>query len=435
MKKWILDGAFKRLNAVEISELSDTDVIEYQKDLNDHAAKMDTQAGELKTKIDGLVESGVSATTEIDSLKEQLKAIDPESLANIGKAVKEQGLLLARLKSVNIEAAVELNPIEAAFEANKDYLKNATNTPLADANGFAIKAVVSAGSVVNNTDSLRLNDIGQLAHRKLTLYDLFPKIKVPMNSNGVVRYTDWDQATIVRAATMLAESQVFPESTAAWEEYTLDLKKVGDSIPVTEETLYDRARFAAELNLFLTTNVSLVTDQQLYNGSGVGIQMSGVDTTAGTFVTASAGIVDPSIYDLIVKMRESIMAGADSKYDPDVVLMNITDINRYKLKKDGNNNYLMPPFVDANGNRIDGVLVIESNTVVANSLTMGQTTYARIYEEESGVVVSTGVVNDQFVKDQLTLKARRRMNILVRQADRGAWLKSANITLDTAGLI
>ena len=94
----------------------------------------------------------------------------------------------------------------------------------------------------------------------------------------------------------------------------------------------------------------------------------------------------------------------------------------------------MPPFVDENGNRIAGVLVVETNTVTPNTLLMGQRLYGRIYEEESGVVVSTGLVNDQFVKDQLTMKARRRMNMLVRQADRGAWLRSDDITTDVAGL-
>ena len=49
------------------------------------------------------------------------------------------------------------------------------------------------------------------------MYDVFAKIPVSgSNNNGVITYTDWDEATTVRAADMIAEGGTFPESTATF---------------------------------------------------------------------------------------------------------------------------------------------------------------------------------------------------------------------------
>lgn len=434
MKKWIIEDQFKRLNGEELNELSETELKDYQKDLNAHTSKMEEEAKALKGELKTLTEKGEGQEEAIAELKAKLNEVDPETLKNLVKSVAEQGLFMKKFKNSQDEPTQKLSVIEKAIEMASDYLKESIGKPLTDTDGFYIKTVVSAASVVNNTDSLRLPEIGQLAHRRLTLWDLFPKITVGVNQNGTVRYTDWDEATKVRAAAMIAESGSFPESTAAFEEFSLTLKKVGDTIPVTEETLHDRKRFADELNLFLMTNIELVTDLQLYSGSGAGVNASGVFTTATAFTAAASGITDASIYDLVVKVREGMTAGKRSKYNPDFMLMNIIDINRYKLKKDANNNYVMPPFVSENGSVIDGMVVIETNVVTDNEFLMGDRRYARIYVEETGIQVSTGLVNDQFIKDQMTIKARRRFNLLVRTADRGAFYKVTDIDADLVTL-
>lgn len=392
---------------------------EHQKELQDQAIK--DQSEEMKTAL--------------KELEERVTAAMAKQVEAMFNASKTQGEAIAKLLEGQAKVSV-LSPFEKSLEDNKENIEKGATLPHSQKREFIVteqKAAFTAASVVNNTDAMRLTDIGQLATRKLSVWESLPKIPVNRDANGTVRYTDWDEATIVRAAATIAEGGTFPESTAVFEEYSITLKKIGDTIPITEESLYDRARFAAELNMFIQTNVNLITDQQVYSGDNTGNNLKGFATTAIPYVPVASGIVDASIYDLIVKVKEAMTAGKDSKYMPNVVYMNIVDINRYKLKKDADNNYIMPPFVGNDGNMIDGVMVIESNIVATNTFVMADNRFIRVYEE-AGLAVSTGLVGDQFKQDLITLKARRRAQVLVREADRQAVYIVSDITAALATL-
>ncbi len=358
---------------------------------------------------------GFISKGEFDSLKEMVEKQKEE----LDEANKE----LVAIQNKGIDGTED--PILSAIKENTDNVKKSIENKGHQAE-FVVKANTTRASVANSTDALRLNDVGQLAYRSFILRSLFPVIPVGAGSNGVVRYTDWDDATKVRAAAMVAEGAVFPESTAAWAEYTLDLKKIGDSIPVTEEMLQDQPRFARELEEFLNINVSIVEDDQLYDGDGTGNNLNGIFTSSPAFAAAASGIDDANFYDLIVKVSESITKGKRSKYQPNFALMSITDINRMRLKKDANNNYIIPPFTSKDGSQVASIQVIECAAVTDNSMVLGDRRFAKIYEVE-GYNITTGVVNDQFTKDLMTMKAKKRLNLLIREADKGGFAKVTDI--------
>jgi HK97 family phage major capsid protein len=243
-----------------------------------------------------------------------------------------------------------------------------------------------------------------------------------------VKYVDWDESTTQRAAKMVAEGGTFPESKAAWIEKSIDLKKVGDSIPVSEEMLVDHARFAGELEGFLQTNVALIEDDQLLNGDGSGTNIKGLKASAVSYTATTEGIQDASLYDLVPKVCESIVFGKGSKFQPNVVIMNLKEINKYKLKKDANNNYIMPPFVGNNGQMIDGLTVVENNNVDNNVCYVGDSRYGTIYEGAEGYSVTLGMVDNQFMQDMKTIKARKRMALLIKDSEATAWRKVSSIS-------
>ena len=400
------------------ADLSEDEAIkynaEYMQELKAH------QEVVMKSLVENANEEQKKAHADaMKALEERINGATAKQIETLLNAVKAQGELLEKVSTGSFDVEV-LSPMEKSIEKNMDNIKQGSELPHSEKREFVVnyseKANFTAASVANNTDALRLTDIGQLAHRRLSIWDSLPKIPVPANANGTVRYTDWDEATKARAAATIAEGGTFPESTAAFEEYSISLKKVGDTLPITEESLYDRARFTAELRLFLETNVNLIVDQQVYNGDNTGNNLNGFYTTATTFTPAASGISDASIYDLVVKVKEAMMTGKDSKYMPNVAYMNIVDINKYKLKKDANENYIMPPFASENGQMIDGITVIESNAVTANTMVVADSRFIRVYEQP-GMMVSTGLVGDQFKQDLVTLKARRRCQVLVRTAD------------------
>jgi len=184
--------------------------------------------------------------------------------------------------------------------------------------------------------------------------------------------------------------------------------------------------FASELNLFLDTNVQLEIDRQLANGTGVSNEIKGLYTSIDAYVPSGSAITDPNIYDLAVKVIEDIVTTGGSKYMPNVLIARRSVINAMKLKKDSQNNYMLPPFVSQNGMNIDGLTVIESNICPANTLVIGDSRFGKIYEK-GGIVLSKGEINAQFVEDAMTLKARKRMLFLIRNADKGGFRKVTDI--------
>jgi hypothetical protein len=316
--------------------------------------------------------------------------------------------------------------LKEELEANKSVLKEIAGG--ISNKEVVVKALSNRASVANNEQAYDLPDVGQLATRKLSMYDIFPKLTIgDGNNNGVIRYYDWDEATIARAAAAVAEGVAFPESTAKFKKGSVAIQKVGDTLPVTEEFFEDAQMFAAELGMFLDTNVALEVDRQLALGDGTGNTITGLVASVDAYVPAAAGIADASIYDLLVKVSESITAGGGSKYMPNFAVMNIADINKMKLKKDANNNYVMPPFVTRDGSSVSGITVIEANIITANTLVLGDNRFARIYEK-GGVEMSKGYSGTQFVEDEMTLKARKRMAFLIRAADKGGFKKVTSIS-------
>lgn len=361
---------------------------------------------------------------DIPNIDEAIKdLVSKEVFTKLEDSLKAQGLELTKLKEKGVGATIKT--IDAVLLENKEQIEKSVEKGH-EASFTVNKTNFLRAGVTDSTQALRLDSIGQLAHRRFVLRDLFNIIPVGSGSNGVVRYSDWDQASITRAAAMIAEGGTFPESEAVFAEFTLDLKKIGDTIPISEEVLFDIPRFARELDNFLSVNVALIEDDQLYDGDGTGNNLSGVFTTAEEYVASASGISDASIYDLIVKMSEDMTSGKRSKYQPNFALMNIVDINKMKLKKDGNENYIMPPFVTNGGQTVDGLTIIQSAAVTADTMMIGDGRYGSIYEVE-GYNVTTGHSGTQFIEDLVTLKAKKREGLLIRVADRGAFKKETGI--------
>ena len=381
-------------------------------------------AEEIKSAIDAIeAKHKTELETATQAVKDEFKSVQKELEGKIKAAQDHADKLDIKLKQNEGEKkATILTELKGQKEEIRKLAKKTSFTEV------QIKANTTRTSITNNAQTVELNDIGQLATRRLSMYDAFNKIPVGgSNHNGVITYYDWDETTTARAADMVAEGAQFPESTAKWKKYTIDLKKVGDTLPDTEEFFEDEAMFAAEINQFLLTNVNLKIDEQIANGDGTGNNIKGLVASVDAFTASASGITDASIYDLICKVKESITTTGGAKYEPNLVFMNISDINKMKLKKDANKNYVIPPFVDRNGQVVDGITVIESNVITANTLVLGDDRYARIYEK-SGLTLSQGTVDDQFTADMETLKIRKRLLFLIRNADKGAWKKVTSIS-------
>lgn len=414
----VKDETFKKLTAEQVAELEQSEQNKYFNELEEYnKAKMKAFKEQLKK------ENTESLNVEIAKLREEMIESNLAHQKAILETQEIQGKALNKLLSKGVGS--EPLTLEKELESIKDDLEK--SKPNKDDSYVQVKTLVARSAVNGNQRAYELPDIGQIPTAERNAWSVFPKIRISdKNDNGVIRYYDWDEDTYARAAAMVAEGGTFPESTAAWVTKLLEIRKIGDSIPYTKEMQEDSAQFAAELSMFIDTNVKIKENSQLINGDGTGDNFKGLLASIEAYTPVASQIEFPTLYDLIVKVKEKIQAPYGGKYRVDVAFMNLVDINRYKLEKDQNGNYILPPFYDAGGNRIDGVTIIEDNEVTANTLAMGDRRFGRIYEK-TGYEMATGYVNDQFIKDEETLKVRKRGAFLIRNIDKTGFLKVTDI--------
>lgn len=356
------------------------------------------------------------ASKAVENSSKELKAI----IEDLKTKTIKLGTIVTNMKNNGgQEPATKVEQIALSIKENKSELVEIAKG--VSSKEITLKANTTRSSIATTVESHVIAGIGQLGRIARSLYDVATKLIIgDSNNQGIVSYVDWDEDTVVKAAAMVAEGGTFPESTAAFKGYTLPLRKVGDTLPVTEEFFEDEALCASELEMFIENNVDSIIDDQIVNGDGTGQELTGLMASVSEHTATSLAIPGANIYDLGTKMETAITSTRGSKYKPNFWAMNKNTIDRLILNKDANENYQFPP------NHPIYSRIVEDNNIADNQMVVGDGRYMRIYEKP-GVVISKGTVNAQFNSDLSTLKARKRLLFLIRHVDATGFLKCTDI--------
>jgi len=410
---YVKDQTFKELSAEQVQGLEADEQVKYFNELNLHkAAKMDS----LKVEMQKASTDEIKA--QIKELKEEINEANKEQLKSLQKALEVQGLAITKLMQTKKDVP-SVKTIEKYLYEHEDAIKNAVEKTV------TIKTDVTSASLVDSAFAFDIPGVGQLATLTTKLLQLFAKGSIADGQGGVVRYVD--QTTVTRNAAWVAEVGVKPESAIAWATYTVPLETIADTIPVTNQALSNIPFIASEIRNFLLTNLSLKIDSDLFNGTGVAPIIFGIYTKAVEYVAVASGISDASVYDLVQVMKTNITKG--SNYMPNYILMNPDDVTKYlTLKKDGNDNYILPPFVQYQGGKmfISGMEVVETSVVTADTMLIGDFSKAVVYTH-GGVKIDVGMIDKQFVENMVTLRAEQEMGLVVRNVHLNAFNKETGI--------
>lgn len=385
-------------------------------------------AAAVKTEMEAAV-SGLMKADELDKKFEAL-GLKKDTIDKLTKAIETQG---EEMRKVFTHKGEQKGWEQLVDEQADNIKKIATTSGRTNSiNNVKIvlpgvkKTEVTRASVTDSTMAYRLTDVGQLPYLGMEISPLFRHVNVGPNSNGIIRYID--QLAVTRNAAFTAESAVKPESVITWQEYTLALEKVADTIPVTKEAFADVGFIKSEVERLLSINLALIVDDELYDGSGVTPHLKGVYTSASTFnYAAYTGVTAlwANIADLVMVMAMSLSSGKQSKYKANTVIINPADYLRFMILKDLNANSIGGTYLDSLSKL--GIKVVSSNQVTANTMVVGDFRYGTIYDLE-GVTVEMGYINDQFVQNTFTILAEQRLGLLIRTVDADAFLKVTNIT-------
>jgi len=385
-------------------------------------------ADENKAAVKQEINDAVSGLVKADELEEKINSISDAnnvSFKEVKDAIEAQGVAIESLK---IKEADKVKNIEDLInDVSEDLAKVVSNRT--GKTSFEIKTDVTRASVTNHTLAMRLSEIGQLAYKATKLEPIFNSAVVSPNSNGVIRYVD--QQSLTRNAAFTAEAAQKPESAIVWQEYTETVQKIADTLPITMEAAADVNFIASEIRNFLLNNLNLKIDTDLYSGDGNSPNISGIYTKADTFTAAASGIGGANLFDLILKVQEDIVDGA--QYVPNVALVGYDKYNSMLLNKEATTNaYIAPNWsapVVMGGQpvmNVNGITVLPSASVTANTMVVGDFNFATIYNL-GGISVDMGWIDKQFIENMMTLRAERRLAMLVRNAHTDAFRKVADV--------
>lgn len=402
----------------------------------------------VKTEMEALVNTKGLYTEAQFAAKLETLGVKDKTITDMLASVQKHGEDIQKLFAPKADEVDPSKSLDKMFKDKEKEIKSLSQG--LKTQGFQmtlsneqVKTLVQRSAVSASTMAMRLTEVGQLPYASSIFSSLFRHVTVSPDSNGVVRYME--QQAITRNAASVAEAGTKPESVMTWIERSATIEKIADSIPVTREAWNDVGFIRGELQTLLGINLELKEDLLLYSGDGISPNLKGIKTYSTAYDIANVNaafyqkVTDANIYDLGVVLRIAIMngilgtTGKQSKYAPNIAVMNPVDIGRMKLAKAADGHYILPPFIAANGMVVDGVVIKESATVTPNTMIIGDFRYGTVYDLE-GVTVDMGYVNDQFIKNQTTLLAEKREMLLVKNVDVDAFLKVDDIDAAVASI-
>ena len=367
-------------------------------------------ADQLKTELEAFAKS-----EDIDGVNEKIDTKIEEVLVEIKK--EQKAAAEAKPKTISQQIEAKHADLVSAIEGKKAFTLD-------------LKTNVTSASITSDSQGVYLPGFNQEAFLGMVFEQYFTRFPLPSNHHGTVYYVD--QSTVTRNAANKAEATAAPESALAWTQRSIQMGKILDTIPMTHESVTNIAEIVPEVEMFINNNMRLKVDSNMWNGDGSlpnwkGIYVYSTDFTQAIAIGATVDKVsDASIYDLILTILTYISNGKESKYDPSVIFVNPRDLLKAQMKKDANYNYIIPPFVSREGKQVAGGVIVPSSQVTANTMAIGDARHVRFYDVE-GYSLEFGLDSDDFTKDLVTLKGRKRGNLLLKTLDATAFYKVTNI--------
>lgn len=398
---------------------------------------------DLELEVNGVMEKAVKGfmtseevTTEINKLGKGLSPEQLKSFNDMLEATQKHALFIEKHKDLGIAKESEEHPIIKALKENKDKIDLFKSSKTGSVS-IEVKSAQAPSDIATHTIGERVPGIGQLPLRKPFMRDLFNTINCTLE---YIKYID--QETAVRDAKNVATAGVTTHTTKlTWKERSIQITNVRDFIDIPINMLDDYEFVEGEIRRLIDSSVQLKIDNGLLKDDGTYPNLHSVDevasefdatnTLGGTIEAWALKVQAPNLFDLVIAMSSQIVAlGKDGSFMPNVVLVNTIDRYKSLLIKDKNDNYILPPFVARSGNQeftIEGMVVKSNPNVAANSMYVMDSTKGTIYQRKNATIEMSFENNSNFETEVVTLKGYERLNLLIRNVDKNAFMKCSDV--------
>lgn len=203
-----------------------------------------------------------------------------------------------------------------------------------------------------------------------------------------------------------------------WEIASEKISKIAALTKITDETANDLEFVRSWINNNLIYHLSVVEEQQLLSGDGVGTNLTGLLNREGVQEYNISG----NLFDGVFLASQKIPEFTDLQ--PDALVMNTADYVRVRLAKDGNGQYFAGgPFQNQYGQggiqvnpSIWGLRTVDTPAIERGKYILGNFRQGATVLRKSGIRVdSTNTNVDDFEHNLITLRAEERLGLMVER--------------------
>jgi HK97 family phage major capsid protein len=382
----------------------------------------------LGEKIDAMKNESVSKAELIEVLS-AVKDLETKGaeVSNMKSNVEEIALRVLELETKGITNDVPDN-LASLLAEKADELK-----AMKEKSGASVQIQLKAAG----TMALSTNTTGQVsqAERETGITRIVRRnpFILELVNVGTIMSNVWEwveQKNIDGGAAMTAEGALKSQADFDLVVASANVRKVTAYIKVTKEMLDDVDLLRSEINQELTELINLRIDDQLLNGTGLTVNLTGINTNATAWAAGAfaLSIPTPNVFDVI---RTAINQVRVNLFEPNYVIMHPTDVTKMDLAKASDGHYVLPPFISNDGTTVSGIRVVSNTGVAVDNFLVGDFSKAGVRFKE-GLTINVGYENDDFTKNLVTILAEARLVQRVKSNHYGAFVKGVISTSITA---
>ncbi len=253
-------------------------------------------------------------------------------------------------------------------------------------------------------ESVRSGLLVDKATRPIQVTDLIPTFPISQAA-----FVYMEETTRTHSAAETSEGEAYQESAFVWTQRTSTVRKVTDSIPVTDEQLEDEQQVRSLLEQRLAFGLRQRLDLQILVGDGSAPNLRGINNV-GSIQTQAKGS-DPTIAAFMKALTKIRFTG---RANPTGAVFHPNDWQDIVLSQNSNGDYLFGnPFMGAGPSSLFGIPVALSDAQTENTgLIVDFSNFTRL-DDRRGVSIMLGYTGSQFVEGEQTLRADMRVAFTV----------------------
>lgn len=393
--------------------------------------KAEVGSDEAKALIEGIAQSAFKSMKLKDSADNQEKALETileemqkqhDNVAKVVKALQNGDKAVVKSFEAELKDAVEAN--KTALKDLQENQKGAVNFTMKAAGTMTIAGNYSGGTVgLTSWDP----EFARIVRRQPFMREL---VRIIATDNMYIAWAEQKNADPGVADTV-AEGATKPQTDFDIVEATAKVEKIAVWIKVSKEALADIKFLQGEINTELRELIELKLDEQIISGNGTSPNLKGILSVAPTFAAVSTLallVPTPNRFDVLVAAVAQLAA---ANFYGDAVVINPSDYYAMQLTKDAEGRYLLPPFQSVDGMTVAGLRLVANNGVAVGTFLAGDFKKATLAIREE-MNIQVGYVNDDFIKNLITILAELRAVLFVKSNWYNAFVKGTFSTAITA---